>query len=215
MSKKKVLKRVIAITIAILLVGLAVWYFVQKNGVRRAIPGIGEPVQEETTGSTTKTVDGYNVTITYKYTYEIEALVVHTKAYDGSSFADKMSPLDAALAWGKVAQYNKKIDFNWSQSGRWYSWHVDDVSVLAPVGGTSYVNEHSANTHLLPSSSTVKDKVKKIRRGDHIRLKGYLVDVDAEKSNGDTYWWHSSTTRTDTGDGACEVMYVTDVEWLD
>ena len=91
MSKKKVLKRVIAITIAVLLVGLVVWYFVQKNGVRRAIPGIGEPVQEETTGGTTKAVDGYNVTITYKYTYEIEALVVHTKAYDGSSFADKMS----------------------------------------------------------------------------------------------------------------------------
>ncbi len=26
--------------------------------------------------------------------------------------------------------------------------------------------------------------------------------------------WNSSTSRTDTGDGACEIIYVTDVKWL-
>lgn len=215
MEKKKMIKRIIALSVVTLLIGFGVWYFVQKNGVRRAVAGIGEPVQEETTGGTTKKIDGYDVDITYKYSYDIEALVVRTETYSGSELVDRLSPLDAALAWGKVAEYNTKIDFNWSQSRRWYYWEVSDSSVLAPVGGSAYVNRHSANTHLIPSSATVSDKVKKIRRGDHIRLKGYLVNVDARKSNGETFWWHSSTTRNDTGDGACEVMYVTKVEWLD
>lgn len=215
MAKKKMIRRLIVLCVVTLLIGAGVYWFVQKNGVRGAVAGIPDPVQEKTTGGTTKKVGGYDVDITYKYTYEIEALVVHTESYSGSSLPDKLSPLDAALAWGKVAEYNKKIDFNWSQSRRWYFWEVDDASVLAPVGGMTYVNRHSANTHLLPSSSSVKDKVEKIRRGDHIRLKGYLVDVDARKSNGETYWWHSSVSREDTGDGACEVMYVTSVEWLD
>ena len=54
-----------------------------------------------------------------------------------------------------------------------------------------------------------------VRRGDHIRIKGYLVNVDAVKPNGsESYYWHSSTSRTDTGDGACEVIYATEISWV-
>ena len=68
--------------------------------------------------------------------------------------------------------------------------------------------------HIIPASDDVRWKLKMLRAGDHIRLRGYLVDVDGIRSDGATFYWHSSTTRTDTGDGACEVIYTTGIEWL-
>ena len=59
-----------------------------------------------------------------------------------------------------------------------------------------------------------KQLIRKLLENDET-CKRFFVDVDARKSNGETYWWHSSVSREDTGDGACEVMYVTSVEWLD
>jgi hypothetical protein len=38
---------------------------------------------------------------------------------------------------------------------------------------------------------------------DLVELEGYLVYV-----KGDNFTWNSSLTRNDTGDGACEVLYV-------
>ena len=135
--------------------------------------------------------------------------------YDDGSLSGTIAPKDVALAWGAVAEYNDRIDFNWEQSNRWYYWHVNDVGVLGPVGGEDGVSTHSANTHLIPADSRVKDDVMKIKQGDHIKLTGYLVNVDGSKPDGQTFYWYSSTTRDDTGDGACEVMYVESVSWLD
>jgi len=43
-----------------------------------------------------------------------------------------------------------------------------------------------------------------LREGDVITLKGYLIDVDH-----DSGWkWRTSMTRSDTGGGACEIVYV-------
>jgi len=53
-------------------------------------------------------------------------------------------------------------------------------------------------------------KIKNLNVNDHIKLIGYLVKV-----NFDNGTWESSLTRTDTGNGACEIMYVTDVEVLE
>ena len=57
--------------------------------------------------------------------------------------------------------------------------------------------------------------MKRIMPGDHIKIKGYLVNVTASNSKNDVIWWNSSTIRSDTGDGACELIYVTDLEFLD
>ncbi|MBR1701545.1 MAG: hypothetical protein IJ716_06265 [Lachnospiraceae bacterium] len=48
-----------------------------------------------------------------------------------------------------------------------------------------------------------------------MRLKGYLVNLDGSKPDGTTFYWNSSTTRSDSGAHSCEVIYVTGVEWLD
>jgi hypothetical protein len=43
-----------------------------------------------------------------------------------------------------------------------------------------------------------------VHRGDVVRLEGDLVDVDGPGG----FVWRTSLTRTDTGPGACETLYV-------
>ena len=207
--------QMIALAVLITIAVLFVLSFIRGLGRRRGIAGIGEPVQIETTGYATKDMAGYEVDIYYQYSYEIEALVVHTKRYPGFSLASRLAPVDVAMAWGSVAEYNDKIDFHWRQSHRWVHWRVSDYSDLIPVGGEGGVGAQCSNNHLIPADSSVKRKIKKLKKGDHIKLTGYLVNVDAENKSGRVFTWNSSTSRYDTGDGACEVIYVKDIIWLD
>ena len=201
--------------ILILIVAVIAGYFYMNRGIVRSVKGIPDPIQKDAKGSVEKKVGGYDITITFKNSYDISALVVHDCDYNGGSIDDLLAPKDVALAWGPVAEYNDQIDFNWDQSGRWYYWYVNDASVLGPVGGADGVNLHSANNHLIPADENTKEKVKRLKQGDYIRIQGYLVDVDGTDSSGGTFYWYSSTTREDTGNGSCEIIYVTSVEWLD
>ena len=75
----------------------------------------------------------------------------------------------------------------------------------------SDVNRHSANNHLIPADGEIKKEISKIRKGDIVEITGYLVSLKATNPEGETYDWNSSLTRTDTGNGACELIYVTGV----
>ncbi len=201
----------------IVIVIAAVAYLVVSNsgGVRRGVPGIKDPVQKSAKFSEVKEIDGLTVYLTSEYSYDIEALVVSAKNYNGITFADKLSNKDVALAWGPVAEWNDRIDFHWGQSGRWYHWRTKTYEELIPVDGETGVNRHSANNHLVPMDESMRAAIKTIKKGDHIRIKGYLLNADASDGKGKTYSWHSSTSREDVGGGACEIIYVKSIEWLD
>ena len=61
--------------------------------------------------------------------------------------------------------------------------------------------------HMIPADDSVARALKRVRVGDVVTLDGYLVEAD--KPGG--WRWRSSLTRDDTGDGACEVVYVKDL----
>ena len=87
-----------------------------------------------------------------------------------------------------------------SQSSRWYHyrWHGD------PPIPPGEIVQSSANMHMIPSDRTVASALRDVRPGQRVRIEGWLVQVDAN----DGWHWRSSLTREDTGDGACEVVYV-------
>jgi hypothetical protein len=64
--------------------------------------------------------------------------------------------------------------------------------------------------HLIPANGAVENGLGKIRQGQIVRLRGYLVRVDAS----DGWHWASSLTRDDVGAGACELIWVEDVTGL-
>lgn len=74
-----------------------------------------------------------------------------------------------------------------------------------------------SNNHLVPKDQKILAQIKNVKRGDYVKLKGYLVDLILRDTSEPSVYYElkSSLTRDDTGDNACEVMYVTDVELLD
>lgn len=217
-KQKMPLRRKLLLVVFILLCILLLLFIAREIydiGERRSIAGIPDPIQTEADGRTRIDFLGGEANITFEYAYEIEGLAVHTRRYFGFlSMSDAISPMDVGLAWGRVAEYNKTVDFNWDHGDRYLKYEINDARALLKVGGLNYINSHVSNNHLIPADFSVSHKVKKIRKGDHVKIKGYLVSVYG-KRYGREYAWESSTSRTDEGNGACEVIYVTDVEFLD
>ena len=209
------------IAIFLITIVLIIGYFVQvfiHSGTRRSIAGLEEPKQTDVSGGeVTMKKGGYDITITFKCSYDIDALVVHTKDYSGDdNMGDVISPVDLALAWGKVAEYNEKIDFHWEQHNRRAVCSGLTDREMEYFEDIDELTRSFSNNHMIPAEKAVEKQLKRIRRGDHVRIRGYLVNVDGynSKINGGSYWY-SSTTRDDTGDGACEIIYVTNIDVYD
>jgi len=117
--------------------------------------------------------------------------------------AASVSPRDFILSWGDLNQVDVDKDISYSQSGRWYYYRYSPESTVSG----DYIGTHSANTHIIPENEEIEKLIKKVRENDLIYMEGFLADVHFQ--NGD---WSSSETRTDTGNGACEIFYVTHIE---
>jgi hypothetical protein len=58
--------------------------------------------------------------------------------------------------------------------------------------------------HMIPANRTIAKRLKSVREGNIVEARGYLVNVEAD----DGWHWRSSLTRQDTGDGACELIWL-------
>jgi len=61
--------------------------------------------------------------------------------------------------------------------------------------------------HMVPANGEIEQQLKSIKKGQIVSIKGSLINVSAD----DGWQWKSSTTRNDTGKGACELVYVEQV----
>lgn len=208
-------KRRMIILLIVLMIPILLFARNLMKGKQRSVAGIREPIQTEASGEEYTKVNGYDISLAYKYAYDIEGLVVCTNDYFGMSPEDKISPRDVSLAWGKVAEQNVQVGFHWKASKRGLKNKVDSREKLALVGSVEDVLRQCSNNHLIALDPSVRKAVKKIKIGDHIRIKGYLVYVDGHHPSKKDFFWYSSTSRDDIGSTACEIILVKSVEWLD
>jgi hypothetical protein len=136
--------------------------------------------------------------ITPRAAYDVAARVGATERYR-SGASGSLLPWDFVLTWGAVTRAPVWPSISFTQTGRFYLWSTRDASL-----DLGYISSHTANTHLVPGSSHVASALARVRRGDVVRLEGDLVDIDGP----DGFVWKTSLTRTDTGAGACETLYV-------
>lgn len=157
-----------------------------------------EPVQAEPAGGPFAETRGRRTfRVTPRAGYDVAARVGATERYRAGA-AGALLPWDFVLTWGAATKEPAWSSLSYLQTGRFYSWRGDDT--LDP----GYVASHTANTHLIPATRRVAFALARVRRGDVVRLEGDLVDVDGP----DGFVWRTSLTRTDTGPGACETLYV-------
>jgi hypothetical protein len=134
--------------------------------------------------------------------FSINARVLSTKTY-GSDREAKYAPIDLALGWGRMREDAVLSALDISQSSRWYHYRWSNQPPIAP----DEIVRSSANMHMIPSNDAVADALEGVDADDRIRIDGWLVQVEAN----DGWRWRSSLSREDSGDGACEVIYVCSV----
>jgi hypothetical protein len=147
-------------------------------------------------------VEGWN--LTPLATYAIHARVLSTKSYRSDATA-AIAPLDLLLGWGPMSDTAVIKDMRFSQSNRFGYWEHDTASRISPAD----ISRHAANTHLIPANRYVRDRLTSLKVGSVVRLRGKLIEATPKDGNGSP--WRSSLSRTDTGDGACEIIYVESV----
>ena len=106
-------------------------------------------------------------------------------------FVGTVSPMVIETLWKIISEQNIDATIIYSDKNEqgFTSMSTHDSSVFADFDGI-----------LLPTSS--KNILK-------------FSNVFAKSDSGKTYTWKSSTTRYDTGNGSCELIYVTELEELD
>ena len=162
-------------------------------------PGVlvAEQPRQETVGNSLFGVDDY--ILTRRARFEIRARVLSTERYYMRREGD-LSPIDLALGWGPMSDQSVLDQINISQSGRWYRFRYD---LPGPLPEQQLIGS-SSNMHMIPANPGIAKRLKKLRDGEVVVLEGFLVDVDHPSG----WLWRTSLSRNDTGNGACEIVYV-------
>jgi hypothetical protein len=136
--------------------------------------------------------------------FSIDARILHRKAY-GYDRGAKLVPVDLAVGWGAMSDQAVLDRLKISQSMRFY-WY----EYQSPPIPKEQIISHSTNLHVIPATPAIASFCKSVRQGELIHLQGELVEATGPEIG----TWRSSLSRTDTGNGACELMLVEDCSKL-
>jgi len=155
-----------------------------------------DPVQRQVYTSLLRQKNGYHIALLASF--DIRARVIAAERYRFDRGA-ALSPVDLALGWGTMSDSDVLKQLNVSQGGRFYSWWAKSYPAPRTV-----IETHSANMHMIPVNDDIERRLKSVRAGNLVRIRGYLVEVTGK----DGFRWKSSLSRSDTGAGACELVWV-------
>lgn len=135
--------------------------------------------------------------------YAVSGRVLASKRYRLGREA-ALAPFDLALGWGRMIEPAVLDRLDIRQSGRWYFWRYQG----SPPLPLREIEVSSANVHMIPADAAVARALRRASAGQIITLRDYLLQVQAA----DGWQWRSSLSREDTGNGACELLYVQSVD---
>ncbi len=139
-----------------------------------------------------------------EFAYDIVGMIVSYRHHDNNSRMhrlanDHLNMLDVCVVWGNntAGAQLRKLDF-------WNGIFTCNVKTRDQAAWESFDMNQLSNNHLISDDDYVRDQVQDVKIGDQIHVRGYLASYGTEE--GGTRG--TSTTRTDTGNGACETIYV-------
>lgn len=171
-------------------------YQINQHNLYQNITIDDEPFQSSTDKDSFNIKD-YKVTPLKKY--KVTARVLSKKKYT-SDESSEFSTYDLALGWNKMSDIVNIEKINITQRNRWYYWKIDNYFI-----SREDIEHNSSNHHIIHANDEIYEKLKNIKEHQIVEMSGYLVKVEDTNSSAN---WVSSLTRTDTGGGACELMYV-------
>jgi hypothetical protein len=162
-------------------------------------PGVlapSEPRQQDLANGPVFELPGHHLKALARFAVEARVLGAERYRYDRPA---KISPVDLALGWGPMSSSGVLDTLEIEQYGRFFFWSAQELPI-----DFGQITLHAANMHMIPANDDVRDVLLDARPGNLVTLDGFLVEVTAD----DGFRWRSSTSRADSGGGACEIIYV-------
>jgi hypothetical protein len=147
------------------------------------------------------------------YKYELHGMVVSRHDSDAwwdyihKEWNDKLNVADLCVVWGNNASSGAYRDIEFS-SGQF----VCNFQTSSNEAYAAFDQSAISNNHLLSADPRLARKMRDVRVGDQIHFTGYLAEYS--HNHGFAFKRGTSTVRTDSGNGACETVYVEDFEIL-
>lgn len=206
---------ILKIFIIVFIIGLVIFvpsYFLQNklpNPTNIDSSLYKEPIQEAVQMEPISQVtNGVKYTISPQYSYELWGLIVSENDnevwYSRFKKTDPLNTKDFCVIWGDNLKSGNYKDFKFKSE--------EFVCIFSSDKNVKFNGEQLSNNHLLPVDDEIYSQIRQAHISDQIHLKGYLTSYKAKDTNGQEFTRSTSNTRTDTGDGACETVYVTDFE---
>ena len=162
------------------------------------------------------TVNNVNYRLHPRYAYELSGLVVSLHDsdtwwdYAHKAWSDHINVVDLCVVWGDNAKSGAYKDVGFSNNQWECHWQPKSWGA-----SRAFSPEQVSNNHMVTDDPAVAKGLRSVRIGDQVRMSGYLIDYTTYKDGRQLGTRVSSETRTDTGNGACEVLYIESLEVLD
>ncbi len=187
----------------IALLAFGAWHWWSNRGIEHAPGAIAAAAPEQRAiAANPPQFQKKGYTLTALARFDLTARVLGVEHYQFDREAD-LVPVDLVFGWGPMSDSAVLSKLTISQGGRFYYWRTDDFPIPQRE-----IEVNSANMHLIPATPAVEKQLKRARTGSIVQLSGYLVEARAA----DGWRWVSSLTREDIGAGACELIWVEQLE---
>ena len=136
--------------------------------------------------------------------FALDARVLHRKMYRYDCNA-ALAPIDLAVGWGPMSDQAVLDKMDISQSARvfWYEYRQPPIP-------KDQIVSHATNLHLIPATPQFTSVCNWLGGGALFHLSGRLVEATGPEIG----TWRSSLSRTDDGNGACELVWVEELRPL-
>jgi hypothetical protein len=150
--------------------------------------------------------------VTPLFRYELSGLVVSQHRSDSlldishRRWRDYLNIKDLCLVWGRNIRSGvyREMKF-WNRDFTCMCRFPDEATAAL------FSWRHLSNNHILCADDGLSRRILKVRPGDQVHFRGYLASYSQPANQ---FFRGSSTTRDDTGNGACETVFVTDFQVL-
>jgi hypothetical protein len=150
---------------------------------------------------------GVNYKVQPLYAYDLVGLVVskhdaHTWwDYIHREANDSLNIVDLCVVWGNNVRNGGYADIAFSSGQFTCNFSTNSNEAYAAFDQTAV-----SNNHLLTDDPQLARVMLSVREGDQIHFRGYLSEYS--HNHGFAFKRGTSITRTDSGNGACETVYV-------
>jgi hypothetical protein len=158
---------------------------------------------------------GVTYTVSPLYRYELRGLVV--SRHDTSAWwdvvhrdwwRDHLNVADLCVAWGGNLERGVYRELRYASDT--FTCHVAAPSQAV---WRRFEPTELSNNHLLAADPATARRLRAMRRGDQVLIRGWLAEY-AHDDGGRPFRRGTSTRRDDTGNGACETIWVTEARVL-